>query len=63
MAKKQKNTLSEIYDGLYSAKKELFTLKLQKATGQLSKTHLMRMQKREFARLMTLLQQAKGKKG
>ena len=60
---KARVSVSEIYEALYSTKKELFALKLQQATAQLRQTHLLRVKKRECARLLSQLQQIKGPEG
>ncbi|MEI8294938.1 MAG: 50S ribosomal protein L29 [Alphaproteobacteria bacterium] len=55
--KKALVSVSEIYEALYSTKKELFALRLQQATSQLRQTHLLRVKKRECARLLSQLRQ------
>jgi ribosomal protein L29 len=59
VAKEKKLTVSELYEALYSAKKELFALKLQKATAQLRQTHLIRQKRRESARYLMQVQRLK----
>jgi len=58
--KKAQVSISELYEALYSTKKDLFALKLQRATAQLRQTHLLRIKRRECARLLFQLRQAKG---
>jgi ribosomal protein L29 len=53
-------SVSEIYEALYSTKKELFALRLQQATSQLRQTHLLRLKRRECARLLSQLEHIKG---
>jgi large subunit ribosomal protein L29 len=38
-----------------------FKLRMQKATGQLGQTHLLRAQRRDIARLKTILREKAGK--
>jgi ribosomal protein L29 len=57
--KKVQASVSELYEVLYSTKKDLFALKLQQATAQLRQTHLLRLKKRECARLLFQLRQVK----
>jgi ribosomal protein L29 len=61
--KKAQTSISEIYEALYSTKKELFALRLQQATAQLRQTHLLRVKKRECARLLSQVRQIKGPEG
>ncbi len=55
MAKKQIKELSdtELLDRLGEAKKDLFKVRFQSATGQLENTSLMKVQKKEIARILT----------
>ena len=65
MELKQLKTKSadELKSHLVDLHKEQFSLRMQKATGQLSKTHEARRVRREIARVMTLLGQTQtGKK-
>jgi large subunit ribosomal protein L29 len=48
---------SELKAHLLDLQKEQFSLRMQKATGQLAKTHEARRVRREIARVMTLLGQ------
>lgn len=59
MAKEKKLTVSELYEALYNSKKELFSLNLQKATGQMKQTHLIEKARRDCARYMMQLHQLK----
>jgi ribosomal protein L29 len=60
---KARASVSEMYEALYNTKKELFALKLQQATSQLRQTHLLRVKKRECARLLSQIRQTKGPEG
>jgi large subunit ribosomal protein L29 len=55
MAKKQVQDLtdSELLDSLGDAKKDLFKVRFQEATGQLTNTALLKEKKKEIARLLT----------
>ncbi len=44
----------ELSDEILSVKKELFELRLQKATRQLNQTHLIRQRKHKLAQLLTV---------
>lgn len=57
--KKAQVSISELYEALYATKKDLFALKLQRATAQLRQTHLLRVKRRECARLLAQLRQVK----
>jgi large subunit ribosomal protein L29 len=48
---------AELKAHLLDLQKEQFSLRMQKATGQLAKTHEARRVRREIARVMTLLGQ------
>ena len=50
-------TADELKAHLVDLRKEQFSLRMQKATGQLAKTHEARRVRREIARVMTLLGQ------
>ena len=56
---KELTTLSndQIDDAIVSAKKELFTLRLKKATRQSVKPHLFILNKRKISQLLTLKSQ------
>jgi len=47
----------ELKDALLDAKKEAFNLRFQKANGQLERTHLRRILRRDVAKIKTLLGQ------
>jgi large subunit ribosomal protein L29 len=49
----------QLKDELAALRKEQFSLRMQKATGQLNKTTLVGEVKRKIARVKTVLQQAK----
>jgi large subunit ribosomal protein L29 len=51
---------AELQAHLVELHKERFSLRMQKATGQLAKTHDIRRVRREIARVNTLLSQAQG---
>ena len=55
----RKKSPAEIEAHLVELHKERFSLRMQKATGQLAKTHEARRVRREIARANTLLGQAK----
>ncbi len=46
-------TISELYEALYNAKKELFSLRLQVSLKQITQTHFIRQRRRDCARLLT----------
>ena len=46
---------------LLTLREEQFKLRMQKATGQLAQTHLLRDNQREIARVKTVLSQKAGK--
>jgi large subunit ribosomal protein L29 len=52
----------ELKNHLLDLQKEQFSLRMQKATGQLSKTHDARRVRREIARVNTLLGQTQSGK-
>ena len=49
----------QLNEELAALRKEQFNLRLQHATGQLSKSHLMAGVRKKIARLQTVLNQAK----
>lgn len=53
-------SLSELNDLSVELAKEEFNLRMQKATGQLTKTHLMKQVRRNIARVKTLAQMKRG---
>ena len=48
-------SVAELQAHLLDLHKEQFSLRMQKATGQLAKTHDIRLVRREIAQTMTLL--------
>ena len=50
---------AELASHLLDLHKEQFSLRMQKATGQLAKTHDIRLVRREIARVNTLLTEKK----
>lgn len=48
---------AELRDELLALRKEQFNLRMQQATGQLSKTHLLGQVRRNIARVKTLMAQ------
>ena len=55
----RQKSADELKAHLVELQKERFALRMQKATGQLAKTHEVRRVKREIARVNTLLGQKK----
>ena len=53
----RQKSADELKSHLLDLRKEQFALRMQKATGQLAKTHEARRVRREIARVMTLLGQ------
>lgn len=53
-------SLSELNDLSVELAKEEFNLRMQKATGQLTKTHMMKQVRRNIARVKTLAQMKRG---
>jgi large subunit ribosomal protein L29 len=51
----RKMTKDELDNELFSSLKELFNLRMQKGSGQLTKPHLLRIVRRRIARLRTLI--------
>ncbi len=50
-------TVSELNDELLALRKEQFNLRMQKATGQMNKNHLIKNVRRNIARAKTVLKQ------
>lgn len=48
---------AELNDKLTELRKELFSLRMKKSTGQLRTTHELKLVKRNIARVLTLLAQ------
>jgi large subunit ribosomal protein L29 len=55
----RQKSADELKSHLLDLRKEQFALRMQKATGQLAKTHEARRVRREIARVNTLLGQQK----
>ena len=55
----RQKSADELHAHLVELQKERFALRMQKATGQLAKTHEARRVRREIARVNTLLGQKK----
>lgn len=53
-------SLTELKDELLALRKEQFTLRMQKASGALEKTHLFRFLRQSIARVKTILTQKAG---
>jgi large subunit ribosomal protein L29 len=49
----------EIADGIVAIKRELFDLRLQKATGRLEKTHQFKHARHKLAQMLTVEQERK----
>ncbi|TBR40832.1 50S ribosomal protein L29 [Marinomonas agarivorans] len=56
----QEKTVAELQQSLIELLKEQFTLRMQKATGQLAQTHLLPEVRRNIARVKTVLNQKAG---
>lgn len=54
-------TQSEIYDTLYNLKKEQLGLRMQKSSGQIKDTAIIRRTRRDVARLVMRLGELKNK--
>ena len=52
--------LSELNEELEGLLKEQFNLRMQKGTGQLTKTHELRRVRRDIARIRTVLNEKRG---
>ena len=55
------SSLTELEKQLTESLQEIFTLRMQKTTGQLKKTHLLRQARRNIARVKTVLTEKKVK--
>jgi large subunit ribosomal protein L29 len=51
---------TELQDELHALLKQQFNLRMQKATGQLTATHQLRVVRRDIARLKTVLNEQVG---
>ncbi len=54
-------TVEELNSELLDQMKEQFKLRMQAATGQLGQTHLLKQNRRDIARIKTVLNQKAGK--
>lgn len=57
----RKKDPSELQDEIYKLAKNQFGLNMQKNSGELKKTHLFKNNRREIARLKTILAELKNK--
>jgi large subunit ribosomal protein L29 len=53
-------SVEDLNKDLLSLREEQFKLRMQKATGQLAQTHLLRQNQRDIARVKTVLAQKAG---
>ena len=53
----KENTASELKVELLRLRKEQFGLRMQKASGQLGQTHMMKEMRRDIARVKTVLEE------
>ena len=58
----REKSVEELAQELLRLLEARFKLRMQKATGQLGQTHLLRVQRREIARLKTILREKTGKR-
>lgn len=56
----RQKTINDLEVEHISLLRELFNLRMQKATGQLAKSHEMRRVRRDVARLLTVIQEKIG---
>ena len=56
----REKSAEELNTQLLELREEQFKLRMQKATGQLGQTHLMKENQRDIARVKTVLQQKAG---
>jgi large subunit ribosomal protein L29 len=54
-------SVSELYDSLYSLKKELLNVRIQRSTGSVTNTSQIRKNRRDVARIKTRLVQMNNK--
>lgn len=52
-------SVSELYKELLELQRELFNLRMQKATGQLTRVHLSRIARKKIAQIKTVLSEKK----
>ena len=53
----KEKTIDELNDELLRLRKEQFGMRMQKASGQLGQTHLVKEMRRDIARLKTVLKE------
>jgi large subunit ribosomal protein L29 len=56
----REKSLEDLGQALLSLREEQFKMRMQKATGQLGQTHLLRQNQRDIARVKTLLSEKAG---
>ncbi|KFF50250.1 MULTISPECIES: 50S ribosomal protein L29 [Salinicola] len=56
----REKSVDALQEQLFELLKEQFNLRMQKATGQLSQTHLLKQVRRDIARVKTVLNQKAG---
>lgn len=54
-------TADELNSEILSLREQQFKLRMQKGTGQLAQTHLLKQNKQDIARVKTVLKQKAGK--
>ncbi|MDP0588227.1 MAG: 50S ribosomal protein L29 [Candidatus Endonucleobacter bathymodioli] len=54
------NTAEELNIKLFSLRREQFDLRMRKSTGQLNQNHLLKLVRRDIARIKTVLNQKTG---
>lgn len=57
----QNKSVEELQKELMTLREDQFKLRMQKATGQLGQTHLLKQSKRDIARIKTVLNMKQGK--
>lgn len=57
----QNKSVEELQKELMILREDQFKLRMQKATGQLGQTHLLKQSKRDIARIKTVLNMKQGK--
>ncbi|GHB33818.1 50S ribosomal protein L29 [Salinicola sp. LHM] len=56
----REKSVDALQEQLFELLREQFNLRMQKATGQLSQTHLLKQVRRDIARVKTVLNQKAG---
>ncbi|CAO1659474.1 MULTISPECIES: 50S ribosomal protein L29 [Salinicola] len=56
----REKSVDALQEQLFELLREQFNLRMQKATGQLSQTHLLKQVRRDIARVKTVLNQKSG---